>query len=86
MVPPGPLCPLQGRGRAHQAQAGGGQPAAGRRLQILGAELRGPLHHLADVVGGQALAEHQGLALGDLGAGLAPHGVLPLEFGQGQQA
>jgi hypothetical protein len=60
------------------------QPTACGLLEIVRGEARGPLQGAFHVIFGQPVAENQGETVGDLGAGLASHGILAAELGLGQ--
>jgi len=72
MALPGLLGRSQGRGRTTEAEGRGPQVPPGHGQQGFGVEPLGPIQALGYKVLAQAMAEHQGLAIGDLAAGLAP--------------
>jgi hypothetical protein len=77
-------CGCKGWRWTTDAEGGSRKPAVSCRQQGAGIQLLGPLQAFLHVAPAEAMAQHQCLTIGDLAAGLAPHGVLTAIFGLGQ--
>lgn len=84
MSGPGPLGGDKRRCGATQAQAGTRQKGAGGLPQSLRIQGLSGLAGLIGVGPGEAMAQHQGLPIGDLATGLATGGDKATELGQSQ--